>query len=381
MSFSGAKHSRWSGILNLRSLGVANTRWSGILNLRRLGVANTRWSGILNLRSLGVANVRWSGISDLRSHELRGSGKFGNLPKVRFGSHGARRFHEQGNSRTSKKQSQRRRLKKSEFSVWTSGRLVNVWDEKDIHVCVHIRNILRARGCFRNVKVPSSPYKKGREGTCKGIHNFGSLSSLWETLSLLSHHHGAWTSLLFSLTCSGILSGFSDTSQHWRPPCFSRKTIHDTTTEEVQEEHSSWDGSARSPSSLRKWDLFHSRIFKHHRSRTESKTRSSDEGKSWEDSTHSITTYWTTNAWERWWWWRHHRQGTWESSTEDTTVLERERKIHKSIASKKKDLWKIKIAQPSKRTNRNNTKINRSNGRTRKQFTVARFTTPELWTN
>jgi hypothetical protein len=25
---------------------------------------------------------------------------------------------------------------------------------------------------FRNVKVPSSPYKRGREGTCKRIHNF-----------------------------------------------------------------------------------------------------------------------------------------------------------------------------------------------------------------
>jgi hypothetical protein len=42
-------------------------------------------------------------------------------------------------------------------------------DEKDILVCVHIRNILRARGCFRNVKVPSPPYKRGREGTCKRI--------------------------------------------------------------------------------------------------------------------------------------------------------------------------------------------------------------------
>jgi hypothetical protein len=31
--------------------------------------------------------------------------------------------------------------KKSEFDVWTSGRLVNVWDVKDIHVHVHIRNI------------------------------------------------------------------------------------------------------------------------------------------------------------------------------------------------------------------------------------------------
>jgi hypothetical protein len=43
---------------------------------------------------------------------------------------------------------------------------------KDILVCVHIRNILRARGCYRNVKVPSSPYKRGRECTCKRIQTF-----------------------------------------------------------------------------------------------------------------------------------------------------------------------------------------------------------------
>jgi hypothetical protein len=48
-------------------------------------------------------------------------------------------------------------------------------DEKDILVCVHIRNILRARGCFGNVKVPSSPYKRGREGTCKRFQIFWEL--------------------------------------------------------------------------------------------------------------------------------------------------------------------------------------------------------------
>jgi hypothetical protein len=52
--------------------------------------------------------------------------KFGSLLKVKFGSHDARRFLEWGDSRTSKKQSQRRHPKKSGFSVWTSGRLVNV---------------------------------------------------------------------------------------------------------------------------------------------------------------------------------------------------------------------------------------------------------------
>jgi predicted RNA binding protein YcfA (HicA-like mRNA interferase family) len=106
---------------------------------------------------------------NLQSHELRESVKFRNLLKVKFGSHGARRFPERGDSRTSKKQSQKRRLKKSGVSVWTSGRLVNLWDEKDIHVCVHIRNILRARRCFRNVKVPSSPYKRGARARVNGL--------------------------------------------------------------------------------------------------------------------------------------------------------------------------------------------------------------------
>jgi hypothetical protein len=84
-----------------------------------------------------------------------------------------------------KKQSQSCRPKKSGFWVWTGGRLVNMLDEKDILVCVHISNILRARGCFRNVKVPSSPYKRGREGTCKQIQIFGNLCNLpGESLSL-----------------------------------------------------------------------------------------------------------------------------------------------------------------------------------------------------
>jgi hypothetical protein len=100
-----------------------------------------------------------------------GDGKFGNLSEVWFGS------HEQGNSRTSEKQSQRYRLRKSGLRVWTSGRLVNVWDEKDIHVCVHIRNIRWARGCFRNVKVPSSPYKRGREGARARVNGFTTLEA------------------------------------------------------------------------------------------------------------------------------------------------------------------------------------------------------------
>jgi hypothetical protein len=55
---------------------------------------------------------------------------------------------------------------------------------KDILVCVHIRNILRARVCYRNVKVPSSPYKRGREGTCKRIQTFLGLVLLAESFTV-----------------------------------------------------------------------------------------------------------------------------------------------------------------------------------------------------
>jgi hypothetical protein len=50
-------------------------------------------------------------------------------------------------------------------------------------MCVHIRNILRAQGWYRNVKVPSSPYKRGREGTCKFIQTFLGLVLFAESIS------------------------------------------------------------------------------------------------------------------------------------------------------------------------------------------------------
>jgi hypothetical protein len=126
-------------------------------------------------------------------------GWFGNLSGTQFGSHAWRhsRTDEEVKADSgiycgpssgvtyedihepSKKQSQSCCPKKSGFWVWTSGRLVNVLDEKDILVCVHIRNILWAWGCFRNVKVPSSPYKRGREGTCKRIQIFGTCAICW----------------------------------------------------------------------------------------------------------------------------------------------------------------------------------------------------------
>jgi hypothetical protein len=76
-------------------------------------------------------------VMNLRSHELQESLTFENILENEFGNHGAWRLPEWEHSRTSKKQSQSSRLKKSRFNVWTSGRLVNVWDVKDICVCSH----------------------------------------------------------------------------------------------------------------------------------------------------------------------------------------------------------------------------------------------------
>jgi hypothetical protein len=132
-------------------------------------------------------------------------GRFGNLSETQFGSHARRhaRTDEEAKADSgicrgpssgvtredihelTEKQSQSCCPKKSGFWVWTSGRFVNMLDEKDILVCVHTRNILWAWGCFGYVKVPSPPYKRGREGTCKRIQIFGNLCNLQrESLSL-----------------------------------------------------------------------------------------------------------------------------------------------------------------------------------------------------
>jgi hypothetical protein len=87
------------------------------------------------------------------------------------------------------KQSQSCSPKKSGFRVWTSGRFVNMLGGKDDLVCVHTGNILWGWGCCRHVKVPSSPYKRGRKGTCKRIQTFLELVLLAEgiTVSLRSY--------------------------------------------------------------------------------------------------------------------------------------------------------------------------------------------------
>jgi hypothetical protein len=68
----------------------------------------------------------------------RSESRFGNLSRAWFGSHTWR------HSRTDGEASQSCCPKKSGFRVWTSDRIVNMLDEKDILVCVHTRNILWA---------------------------------------------------------------------------------------------------------------------------------------------------------------------------------------------------------------------------------------------
>jgi hypothetical protein len=148
---------------NLESAKLRNREHAIFRNLEPAKPRGREHAIFMNLVPVKTRSHEHEKVWNLEPARSRTSGdrKFKNLSEVWFGS------HEQGNSRTSEKQSQSCRPKKSGFRVWTSGRLVNVWDEKDIHVCVHIRNILRVRGCSRNVKVPSSPYKRGCEGTCK----------------------------------------------------------------------------------------------------------------------------------------------------------------------------------------------------------------------
>jgi hypothetical protein len=93
--FSGAWHSRFSGILDLRSLRIANMRFSGILNRRGLRVTNTRKPRTSNWQSHELRRTADSGI-------CQGSGS-----EVMRGE-----VHE-----PKKKQSQSCRPKKSGFRV------------------------------------------------------------------------------------------------------------------------------------------------------------------------------------------------------------------------------------------------------------------------
>jgi hypothetical protein len=116
--------------------------------MRKPGVSNCRWP---ELRRTADSGICWRPSSGVSREDI----------------------HEPG-----EKQSQSCCPKKYGFRVWTSGRFVNMLDEKDILVCVHTSNILWGWGCYRYVKVPSSPYKRGRKGTCKRIQTFWNLCYL-----------------------------------------------------------------------------------------------------------------------------------------------------------------------------------------------------------
>jgi hypothetical protein len=164
--FRKTRHPRnfeFNGVLEICFSRAGNSRFSGVRDLRSFRFANMRISGILNRWRLRVMNTWKPETSSWRRHELRKTANSGIC--LNSGSEVMRgEIHE-----SAEKQSQSCRPKKSGFWVWTGGRLVNLLDEKDILVCVHIRNTLWVRVRFRNVKVPSSPYKRGARARVNGL--------------------------------------------------------------------------------------------------------------------------------------------------------------------------------------------------------------------
>jgi hypothetical protein len=154
-------------------------------------------------------------------------GRFGNSSRTQFGSHVRRHARTDGEAKAdsgicrgpssgitcddihepTEKQSQSCCPKKSRFRVWTSGRIVNMLDEKDILVCIHTRNILWGWGCFRHVKVPSSPYKRGARARVNGFRLFGTCAICRGNHSLFALSLCTWTCLELSLVL-GLSSEF-----------------------------------------------------------------------------------------------------------------------------------------------------------------------------
>jgi hypothetical protein len=142
-------------------------------------------------------------------------------------------------------------------------------------------------GCSRNVKVPSSSYKRVSKGTCKGIHNF------WDEYRL----SGIPCPLPFRNFCNfhafvretnvGDSIRFLD-PQHWLPLWFLSKTTHDASIEKVQEEHAHWGWPGRSSHRTGQWKLSHCRTFVDFRPREESKTWSHTESTSRETLCESL---------------------------------------------------------------------------------------------
>jgi hypothetical protein len=136
------------------------------------------------MRKPGISNCRWP--------ELRRTADSG-ICRRPSSAVSREDIHEPG-----EKQSQSCCPKKSGFRVWTSDRFVNMLDEKDNLVCVHTRNILWGQGCYRYVKVPSSPYKMGRKGTCKRIQTFWNSCYLQrglQSLCALTLYLNVWRTL------------------------------------------------------------------------------------------------------------------------------------------------------------------------------------------
>jgi hypothetical protein len=202
--FSGAGNSRFSEVWNLWSLEFAKVWSSGILVREEIG---SRTCGSPEPRAGDGANfggrpIRESVEGSVRESRARTCANR-RRSKADSGicwgpSSGVTRedIHE-----PAEKQSQSCCPKKSGFRVWTSGRFVNMLGEKDILVCVHTENILWAWGCFGYVKVPSSPYKTGRKGTCKRIQTF------WNLCNLQRESQSLWALTLYlervknSLSC------------------------------------------------------------------------------------------------------------------------------------------------------------------------------------
>jgi hypothetical protein len=163
----------------VRNSGIM-VRWrGGVANRRKPGISSWRWRKLRKMADSGICRGPGSGVTRGDIHE------------------------------PTEKQSQCCCSKKSGFWVWTSGRFVNMLDKKDILVCVHTGNIPWAGGCCRYVKVPSSPYKRGREGTCKRIQIFGNLCNLQRGLQSLC----ALTLCLNVLRTLSLSRVFGDSSE------------------------------------------------------------------------------------------------------------------------------------------------------------------------
>jgi hypothetical protein len=127
-----------------------NLRRSGIWNMRRPGIWNLRKSGTCEGLEPIICGALETGTCDVLESRIHVDQELQRV--VIFVN---KRFKNQREAK-SKTLSQR-----SGSRMWTSGKLVNVWnqprkslDVKDIHVHVHTRNIPWIRGYSRDVKIP-----------------------------------------------------------------------------------------------------------------------------------------------------------------------------------------------------------------------------------